>query len=404
MPSPYLMTTATRVGLNLLAVLGAVIALYFGKPIFVPLVIAVLLAALAWPAAHGLHQALHFSWAFSCMLVVAGLVVLNVALTLSFALAVPRMLQDMPNLRTYQGQEQMYGIIRERVLMVVPIDEKNYPSNPNDSKVFTYFRQTLEDGTSVANALWSIGYYGNNWLWQWVLVMFILLFLLLEGGMLSRRVVEVFGPSQEIQSKVVETLAEMARAVRTFLVWRTIVNLLLAVVVGFVYQWVFKLQQAWTWALITAIACYVPYLGPIFAGMPPVLDAFINSPHPWYALGVIVFYIAVITLEGYVLVPVVMGRSMELNATTVILACMFWELVWGLPGLFLAMPLMAALKAICAHVPGWRPWANLMGTEKGELALERARPHRDTGEDTQVLTPAEAEAIAAHRRSLLEKQ
>src|SRR5207248_4664604 len=118
---------------------------------------------------------------------------------------------------------------------------------------------------------------------------------------------------------------------------------------------------------------------------PPLLDSFLYSPSPYFALGVLVFYAAVITLEGYVLVPVVMGRSMELNATTVILACLFWELVWGLPGLFLAMPLMAAVKAIFAHVPAWRPWANLMGTDKPELALEKTRaPVKELLEDTKL--------------------
>src|SRR5262249_45427539 len=115
--------------------------------------------------------------------------------------------------------------------------------------------------------------------------------------------------------------------------------------------------------------------------------AFVTQ-EPWYALAVLFFYIAVITLEGYVLVPVVMGRSLELNATTVMLACLFWDLVWGLPGLFLAMPLMAALKTGCQHVPGWRPWANLMSTEavepndevKTEVIVAIAPPA-----DTQVL-------------------
>src|SRR5205823_9017249 len=126
-------------------------------------------------------------------------------------------------------------------------------------------------------------------------------------------------------------------------------------------------------------------LGPMAAGVPPPIDAFISCPSPWYAAGVFVFYLAVMTLEGYVVVPVVMGRSMELNATTVMLACLFWELVWGLPGLFLAMPLMAALKAVCEHVPGWRPWANLMGTEEVELGPERieGKPPPPPLEDTQ---------------------
>jgi predicted PurR-regulated permease PerM len=407
MANPYT-NAATRIGLNLLALLAVVVALYLGRSIFIPLVIAVLLAALVWPSSFWLNKRLHLPWGVSSTLVVAGLVVLNLLVSLALVLAVPQMLEGMPNLRTEKGQQEMYTKIRQRVAGVVRIDEVNYPEKARDSKVFDYVRQTLSDTSTVATALWSVGYYTNNWLWQWVLVMFILLFLLMEGRMLSRRVVEIFGPSKEAQTMVVETLAAMAHAVRTFLVWRTLVNLILAVVVGFAYQWLFGLKQAWTWALLTAIACYVPYLGPIFAGIPPLIDAFVNLDSPWYTLGVFVFYVGVITVEGYLLVPVVMGRSMELNATTVLLACMFWELVWGLPGLFLAMPLMAAVKAIFAHVPGWRPWANLMGTEKAEIELEKAKPVAAAPSlslaDTQVLTPVEVEAIAAQRRTLAEKE
>ena len=294
----------------------------------------------------------------------------------------------------------MYRQVRGRLANVMPVDDNYFPTDPQQSKAFLYIQQTLENGSYVANVLWSIGYYSNSWLWQWILVMFVLLFLLIDGRMLSRRVVEIFGPSPEAQAKAIETLAEMARAVRTFLVWRTLVNFALGVVVGLAYQWIFHLSQPWTWALLTAVACYVPYLGPIVAGVPPIFDAFLTTQSPWYALGILLFYIAVITLEGYVLVPVVMGRGMELNATTVMLACLFWELVWGLPGLFLAMPLMAALKAICAHVPGWRPWANLMGTEKAEIALEKSRKHMPASllDDTQLLAPDEVEALAAERK------
>src|SRR5438105_2591016 len=135
----------------MLILLGVIIALYLGRSIFIPLVIAILLAALVWPAAYFLNQWLRFSWGFSCFL-------------------------------------------------------------------------------------------------------FVLLFLLVDGRMLSRRLVETFGPSKEAQTMAVETLAEMARAVRTFLVWRTLVNFALAVICGLAYQWVFKLSQPWTWALFTAIA------------------------------------------------------------------------------------------------------------------------------------------------------
>src|SRR6516165_7828093 len=106
------LTTATRIGLNLLALLGVVVALYLGQPIFIPLVIAVLLAGLAWPTVSWLNRRLHFSWGFSCTLVVAGLVLLNLAVTLGFALAVPHMLQGMPDVREPRGQQALYKIVR----------------------------------------------------------------------------------------------------------------------------------------------------------------------------------------------------------------------------------------------------------------------------------------------------
>lgn len=381
------LNNTTRIGLNLLALLGVVIAMRLGESVFVPLVISLLLAALVWPVVYGMHRYLRVPWTLSCFAVISGLVIFNLLITLGFGLAITRMLQNIPDLRYPWERERAYDLVRGRLERVMTLDEEYLPKQAQDSKVFGYIEQTLEKGTYVAEVLWSITKSSNSWLWQWVLVMFILLFLMLEGRMLGRRVAEIFGPSQEAQAKAVASLADIAKAVRTYLVWRTIVNFGLGLAIGAVYHWVFQLSQAWTWALLTAIACYVPYLGPIIAGIPPVLDAFVTT-EPIFALAVLAFYVAVITLEGYILVPVVMGRTLELNATTVMLACLFWELVWGLPGLFLAMPLMAALKTVCYHVPGWRPWANLMSTTEAEEPADarteviRKLPALD---DTQVL-------------------
>jgi predicted PurR-regulated permease PerM len=189
----------------------------------------------------------------------------------------------------------------------------------------------------------------------------------------------------------------MAYQIRAYLVWRTIINFGMGAFLGIVYQ-VLGLKLAWTWALLTAVLWYIPYLGPIAAGVPPILDAFVTCDTPWIAVGILSFYTVFVVLEGYVVVPVVMGRSMEMNATTVMLACLFWELVWGSPGLFLAMPLMAAVKAVCHHVPDWRPWANLMSSHE-ELPEEKGPPvggplpdGRDT--DTRLATAQrEGEAL-----------
>src|SRR6185436_9142708 len=119
---------------------------------------------------------------------------------------------------------------------------------------FNVIQQTLS-GPYVAEALLKAVGYLTNWLWQFVLIMFILLFLLMEGRMLMRRFTEIFGPSSEARSKVAQTMAEMTRSVRLYLVWRTIINIAIGVAVASIYN-AMGLRQAWTWGLLTAVLCY----------------------------------------------------------------------------------------------------------------------------------------------------
>jgi predicted PurR-regulated permease PerM len=398
-------STATRWGLNALILLGIVLALYLGRSVLIPWTIALLLAAMVWPAASYLNQQgvplpglsltrrfpwvapsiwrRRVPWSLACAFGVGLLVTLALGIALAFSVAVPKLLQALPN--DPAKTQRYYSRFRERVeRLSLPIDPQYLPENAQDSALVQYVQGALnpERSSFIVNTLVGVAGYTGSWIWETILVMFILLFLLLEGRMLSRRVVEIFGPSVEVQAKVVESLADMANQIRAYLVWRTIINFAMALFLGMTY-YLLGLSQPWTWSLFTAVLWYVPYLGPILAGVPPVLDAFVTCDSPWVALALMAFYIGVVTVEGYVIVPVLMGRSMELNATTVMLACLFWELVWGIAGLFLAMPLMAAVKAVCSHVPNWQPWANLMGTHE-----EPAVPALVPGpylEDTQIL-------------------
>ncbi|MCE9530520.1 MAG: AI-2E family transporter [Planctomycetes bacterium] len=365
-----IITTATRVGLNTLGFLGLSVTLYLGKTVFIPLVIAAILSVILWPAAKWLHLRLKFPWAIACFTVIGGLILVNLGVFIGIAAAIPRIVQDLPNPNNTAQQKDLYKKIRTQVQTISPgsVDEV-LPADPDQSSVFAYVKKTLE-GDFITTELLSLGKLGVTWLWQSVLIVFILLFLLLEGDMLAKQIRAIFGESSIMQGKVTSVLRQMAESVQAYLVWRTIVNCGLGLFLGVVYH-LLGLRQPWTWALITALFCYVPYLGTILAGMPPVLDAFIYCS-AWHALFVLVLYTAVVTFEGYIIVPVVMGRSMDLNATTVMISCLFWDLVWGMPGLFLAMPLMAGFRAVCMHVEGWEPWGKLMSTSRWVEATEEA--------------------------------
>ncbi len=239
-----------------------------------------------------------------------------------------------------------------------PIDEKAFPKNLQSVRQVRLFQYIIDKAPSL---LGQAGLYSANWAWQVILILFTTFFVLLEGKMLARRVVAIFGPSQEVQDNATNVLFEMAAQVRTYLVWRTIINFGLAILMGVVFQ-AFGLGQAWTWAILLAILNYIPYFGPVLASIPPFLDAFISTENPVVPIVIMVLYWGVIVVEGWLVVPLLMGRSMDLNATTVMLACLFWPLVWGPTGLFLAMPIMAGIKAILFNVPELRAWADLMSS------------------------------------------
>lgn len=401
------LSTATRWGLHGLILLSLSLALYLGRQIFIPTTIAVLFACMLSPVVQWLNRRgltlpglgldpvrqrirplwwrCRIPWSLACTAAISVLVIFVLGTAVACGLAVPRLLQSLPD--NPRKAQEVYSRFRDRLEQLSPweLNPHYLPELAEESAAVRYIQNALDPERSqfVINALIDLSAIGGSWLWQSLLILFLLFFLLLEGRMLVRRLVELVGPGASEQARAVVALGQIADAVRAFLVWRTIINGVMAVVLGLLYS-AAGLGQAWSWALLTLVLLYVPYLGPILAGIPPVLDAFVSCPSPLAALAILLFYVGFVTLEGYFIVPLVMGRSMDLNATTVMLACLYWELVWGPAGLLLAMPMMAAIKAICFHVPEWRPWANLMDTrddapptdEAGSPPVEAERRER----------------------------
>ena len=356
------LTTATRYGLNILALLGGSIALYLGRSIFIPVIISALLASILWPWARYLNRRIGLPWFFSCLAAIGVLVVLHLAVFALVALAIPQMISDLPAPNDEAKQKEMYIKLRSSLQDASPLPiNDTFPKDPDQSGLYQQVRKYLT-GDYITNALLEVTKLGAAFLWQGVLILFILLFLLLEGELLAKKVRNIFGPGPQVQHQVTSAFKEMADAVRSYLVWRTIVNFGLAVALWLFY-WSIGLKQPLLWAVLTFILCYVPYLGTIAAGIPPIVDALVYVNSPAIALLIVVVYSGVVTFEGYIIVPWVMGKSMDLNATTVLIGCLFWDLVWGTSGLFLAMPLMAAIKAVCIHVEGWTAWGHLMSSE-----------------------------------------
>jgi AI-2 transport protein TqsA len=413
------LSVATRYGLNVLGLLGASVALYLGASILIPLTISALLATILFPAAKWLHARVRLPWFLSCLSTILLLLVLSGLVLSAIGVSAANLVYSLPqDAVAWEHQyNETVGKLRRDVpfLTADALPSTRLPDGRIDPRGMNAF-QAIKGAFSVENLtpyLMRLAAYGAEQLGHLVLILFVILFLLLEAELLGKKVRAIFGTTSENQRRVADALAEMAEAIRTYLVWRTIVNLGLAVVLGVFYRAI-GLEHWYLWAVLTAVLSYVPYIGTILAAAPPILDALLFNPFPGQAAaGIVVFYYLLVTVEGYWVVPWVMGRSMDLNATTVMLSCLYWSLVWGVAGLFLAMPLMAAIKAVMLHVEGWQPWGDLLSSvdttpaawitsaaEKAEAeqrAAEAAKRAEADGEKTVVMIDLDDQPAAPRK-------
>ena len=90
-------------------------------------------------------------------------------------------------------------------------------------------------------------------------------------------------------------------------------------------------------ALIMMVLELVPMVGPVVSAIPAVMLAFLQSP----VLGfwVLVLYIVVQQLENHILVPIILGRTLNLNPVVILIALLVGQTLAGIPGMILAVPI-----------------------------------------------------------------
>jgi len=111
---------------------------------------------------------------------------------------------------------------------------------------------------------------------------------------------------------------------------------------------------------LAGMAIMLPYVGIILSTVPAIAIAYFQYGGE-KALIVFIIYSALQFLEGNVLTPLVVGGKVRLFPLAVMVAFLFWGLLWGLPGAVLAVPMTSAIKVVCENVQGWEGVARLLG-------------------------------------------
>jgi predicted PurR-regulated permease PerM len=118
--------------------------------------------------------------------------------------------------------------------------------------------------------------------------------------------------------------------------------------------------------LITALFNLVPYVGIFTALVLSALITFATTGASTQLLFVIITIICIHLIDSNILLPFIVGSKVSINALITVAGVVAGEMIWGLPGMFLSVPLIAMAKIICDRVEPLQPWAILLGHEKKE--------------------------------------
>jgi predicted PurR-regulated permease PerM len=121
--------------------------------------------------------------------------------------------------------------------------------------------------------------------------------------------------------------------------------------------------------LFFAVLCgmleIVPFVGNLTGTTLTVVMALSQGGGGGMALGVLAVYLCVQFVQSYILEPLIVGAEVNINPLFTIIVLVVGELVWGIPGLILAIPLLGIAKIICDNVEGLKPIGFLIGESNG---------------------------------------
>jgi AI-2 transport protein TqsA len=117
------------------------------------------------------------------------------------------------------------------------------------------------------------------------------------------------------------------------------------------------------WAVLTFMCNFIPYIGPIVAYGTPVTFAFLWFGVAWQPITAAALLLACHIASAVVIEPTMIGKAMGLSPLVLLAALAFWGLLWGIPGMFLAVPLTVVTIIVLDHFSSTRSVARLLRGE-----------------------------------------
>jgi predicted PurR-regulated permease PerM len=338
----------------LIAVVVVVAALRFAQEVFIPLALAILLTFLLAPIV-GKLQRLGVNRA------VAVVITVTVALLLFGALAwvvfdqFTNLVQELPRYRRQLRSNllELTTALRggasgttEAIEQLTRELERVAPASPDQSGVRKV--QIVEAPATPMRALSQFISPLIGPLATTAVVLVFVIFMLLRLPDLRDRLIRLAG-SQNLRIAT-EALEDAARRVSRYLVMQTLINTWQGIWVA-IGLTLIGLPNAGLWGALTVVIRFIPYIGPWAAATMPIALSFAvfdNWTQPMLVIGL---FIVLELISNVVLEPLLYGSRTGVSPVALLVAATFWTWLWGIAGLFLAVPLTVCLVVLGKYIP-----------------------------------------------------
>lgn len=190
-------------------------------------------------------------------------------------------------------------------------------------------------------------------------VTFLTYFLLAAGDLFMQKMIRIL-PQFRDKKRAVSIAREIESQVSTHLFTVAAINVGLGVVTGFV-TWAYGMPNPVLWGLVAGVFNFVPYIGAVATTVVIGLAAITTFDSLGHALLVPATFFAVNAVEGNLVTPMILGRTLMLNTVAVFVGLMFWWYMWGLTGAIIAVPMLVTMKIFCDHFESLEPFGEFLG-------------------------------------------
>jgi AI-2 transport protein TqsA len=332
----------TLLGIITLVLLGAVMKM--ASSVMLPLVISGILAVTLSPLINFLHNKLHVPRNFAVVIVIAVVFGVVFLIVLFIQTSIGAFIDEYPKYydRFTLLNESLVNFIEDKV-----------------GVSYDFFGQIEWSGT-VLKYLGSFSSSLVSFASSGLLIMFFLIFMLLENPFAPKKLIMAFKTDNGI--RISSILNRITSQVVKYLNLKFFISIGTGILVWF-SLFLIGLDFAPMWGVFAFLLNFIPSVGSLILMVITILMGFIQFyPEPGRIIAVIISMVGIQTIIGNFIDPRLQASRLDISPIVILFSLVLWGWVWGIVGMFLAVPLTVIIQIICQNIPFLYPVSILIGS------------------------------------------